>query len=161
MDDRESTRAEEVDLEATRMSGRRPKAEVTTRGVTARRPKLETSRVEVANMEETTYSTILPLNSTLLSVEHDLHRPLFAPGAVPAPPPPPPQSAPGTSSSVRVVARIEPAPAPAETSTVSTEASYCTALMEARDRILNRTDPQNGQRRIKQGIFSCMEILIH
>ena len=86
----ESTRAEEGDLEATRLSGRRPKVEA--RGVTGRRPKIETSRVEVANMEETTYSTILPLNSTLLSVEHDLHRPPFVPGSVPAPPPPPPQS---------------------------------------------------------------------
>ena len=69
--DGESTEPGEGDLEATRVSGRRP--------------KLERSRMEVANMEETTYSTILPLNSTLLSV---------VPGSVPAPPPPPPNRPP-------------------------------------------------------------------
>ena len=141
--------------EETKVASRRPKAEATASGVIVRRPKLEASRVEVGSMEDTTYSTIFPLNSTLRSVEHDLHRPQFAPGVVPAPPPPPPQSIPGTSSSVRVAARIEPAPA--ESSTVSSEEiPYCTALMEARERILNRS--QNGQRRVKQGIFFCMKI---
>ena len=122
--DGEPTRTGEGDLEASRVSGRRP--------------KLERSRVEEADMEETTYSTLLPLNSTLLSA------------SVPAPPPPPPiQSAPSTSSRVRGVPRNEPAP-PQDTSTASST-SFCTAIMEARDRICNNTAPQPGRHLIKQG----------
>ena len=109
---------------------------------------VEETRVEVADMEEATYSTILPLNSTVLS------------GVVPPAPPPPTQSAPRTSTALRVAARVVNPPPETSIASGRTEDPYCTAIMEARERIMNRTDPQNGQRRVKQGIFSYMNIFL-
>ena len=101
------------------------------------RPKFERSRVEEADMDETTYSTLLPFNSTVLSA------------SVPPPPPPPPPSVPSTSSIVRVAPRFEPAPQ--DTSTASQ--SFCTAIMDSHSRITNRSAPQTGRHRIKQGLI--------